>query len=59
MQPHVSSNTRRRDLPLANIMPVLNQLQKGTPVRTEEAHALRYKALLAEARATTDGADEY
>ncbi|KAI1300507.1 hypothetical protein EDD11_006182 [Mortierella claussenii] len=50
---HISTGTRLRDSPILDITSVLNQLQRGGSISTEEEHALRYYALLAEARAGT------
>ncbi|KAF9078906.1 hypothetical protein BGX23_005832, partial [Mortierella sp. AD031] len=47
----VSTGTRSRGSPLLDITSVVNQLQSGASTLTEEAQALRYHALLAEARA--------
>ncbi|KAF9079082.1 hypothetical protein BGX23_005104, partial [Mortierella sp. AD031] len=57
--PRISTSIRPRDSPLVDVTSTVNQLQNKTSTLTEEAQALRYHALLAEARADTNKAVEH
>ncbi|KAI1287159.1 hypothetical protein EDD11_010484, partial [Mortierella claussenii] len=54
----INTSTRLPDTPYSDITSTLSELQKRNSVLKEEARALRFKALLAEARAATDETGE-